>query len=251
MYFISQGGKYGFFPSLILCYNHHHIQYFFLSTNPMAPSKFYRALGAVKDHTSIALARVSSSSSNSISSLDVAIVKATRHEEKPPSEKHLKEIINLTCYSRAHFSACVSTLSRRLRKTSNWAVALKTLMVIHRLLSRGDRAYEKETFFFTSRRGERLLNMSNFRDNSGASNSWDFTNFVRTYARYLDRQLEFRIKGHMNLTGRSHLRNAEEQEGAANTYPACDMITEQIFKRSHQLQELLERFLSCQPTGEY
>ncbi|XXG70915.1 hypothetical protein AAC387_Pa07g0283 [Persea americana] len=218
----------------------------------MAPSKILRALGRVKDQTSIGLAMVSSS--NTISALDVSIVKATRHEEKPPSEKHLKEIINLTCYSRAHVSACVNTLSRRLRKTRNWTVAVKTLMVIHRLLSRGDPAYEKEIFFFTSRWGERLLNMSDFRD-SGA-NSWDFTTFARAYARYLDEQLEFRIERQLNRTRKSHLREGEEHEGgrgrfsSANAYSVCDMKTQQIFARSQQLQDLLERFLACQPTGK-
>ncbi|RVW15650.1 putative clathrin assembly protein [Vitis vinifera] len=138
----------------------------------MAPSKIRRALGAVKDQTSIGLAKVGSS--NSLADLDVAIVKATRHEEYPAEERHIREILSLTCYSRAFVSACVNTLARRLNKTKNWTVALKTLMLIHRLLADGDPSYEQEIFFST-RRGTRILNMSDFRDHSSQSNSWDYS----------------------------------------------------------------------------
>ncbi|KAK6156882.1 hypothetical protein DH2020_011130 [Rehmannia glutinosa] len=101
----------------------------------MAPSKIRKAIGAVKDQTSIGLAKVGSS--NSLSDLDVAIVKATRHEEYPPDERYVREILNLTTYSRAFVNACVSTIARRLSKTKNWVVALKTLMLIQRLLAEG------------------------------------------------------------------------------------------------------------------
>ncbi|CAN1288227.1 Putative clathrin assembly protein At4g02650 [Linum perenne] len=127
----------------------------------MAPSKIRRAVDAVKDHASISLAKVNNSSS--LSDLEVAIVKATRHEVYPAEERHIREILSLTSYSRAYISACVGTLSRRLNRTRNWTVALKTLMLIHRLLNEGDPAYEQEIFFAT-RRGTRMLNMSDFVD---------------------------------------------------------------------------------------
>ena len=94
----------------------------------MAPSKLRKAIGAVKDQTSISLAKVGSSAS--LSDLDVAIVKATRHDEYPADERHIREIMSLTCYSSAYVGACVSTLSRSLSKTKNWVVALKTLMLV-------------------------------------------------------------------------------------------------------------------------
>ncbi|BAT86835.1 hypothetical protein VIGAN_05015200, partial [Vigna angularis var. angularis] len=75
-------------------------------------SKLRRALGAVKDQTSIGLAKVGSSAS--LADLDVAIVKATRHDEYPAEEKYIREILSLTCYSRAFITACVNTLARRL-----------------------------------------------------------------------------------------------------------------------------------------
>ncbi|KAL7157217.1 hypothetical protein ABFS83_02G062800 [Erythranthe nasuta] len=228
----------------------------------MSPSKIRKAIGAVKDKTSIGLAKVGSS--NSLSDLEVAIVKATRHEEYPPDERYVREILNLTTYSRAFVSACVSTIARRLNKTKNWVVALKALMLVQRLLAEGDHAYEQEIFFAT-RRGTRLLNMSDFRDTSGRSNAWDYSAFVRTYSLYLDEQLEFRMQGRRGKRS-GYGSQAEEEEGrgggggaatAAPTSnavvvratPVREMKIDRVFSRIHHLMQLLERFLACRPTG--
>ncbi|PIA47703.1 hypothetical protein AQUCO_01400359v1 [Aquilegia coerulea] len=219
----------------------------------MAPSSLRKAIGAVKDQTSISLAKVANSTS--LSDLDVAIVKATRHEEYPADERYIREILSLTCYSRAYISSCVTTISRRLNKTRNWTVALKTLMLIHRLLVDGDGAYEEEIFFAT-RRGTRLLNMSDFRDTS-QSGSWDYSAFVRTYAMYLDERLEFRM--HSRRTGRRNRRGPpgeeeEEEEGknavAVRATPVREMKNDRVFQRTQHLQSLFERLLACRPTGD-
>ncbi|XP_022763770.1 putative clathrin assembly protein At1g03050 [Durio zibethinus] len=214
----------------------------------MAPSKIKRALGHVKDQTSISLAKVGGSTS--LSDLDVAIVKATRHEEYPPEERHIREILSLTSYSRAYISACVDTLSRRLNKTKNWTVALKTLMLIHRLLSEGDPAYEQEIFFST-RRGTRILNMSDFRDTS-RSNSWDFSAFVRTYALYLDERLEYKMqdrRGKWSTYGYNEEEEDNDKAIVIRSTAVREMKTDHIFSRLQHLQQLLERFLACRPTG--
>ncbi|CAL9177416.1 unnamed protein product [Musa hybrid cultivar] len=221
----------------------------------MAPSRIRKALGAVKDQTSIGLAKVSSSAT--LSDLDVAIVKATRHNELPAEEKHILEILCLMCYSRAYVGACVSSLSRRLGKTRSWTVALKTLILIHRLLVEGDPAYEREIFFAT-RCGSRMLNMSHFRDSSG-SDAWDFSAFVRTFALYLDERLDYRMHGRRKRrSSRSNIYEEEvDEETAAATEaasskastPVKEMTTDHVFARTRHLQHMLERFLACRPTG--
>ncbi|XP_010270464.1 PREDICTED: putative clathrin assembly protein At4g02650 [Nelumbo nucifera] len=216
----------------------------------MAPSKIRRTLDAVKDRTSIGLAKVSSS--HSLAELDVAVIKATRHDEHPADDKHVREILSFTSYSRAYITACVNMLSRRLSKTKNWTVALKTLILIHRLLCEGDPAYEQEIFFCT-RHGTRLLNLSDFRDAS-KSNSWDFSAFVRTFALYLDERLEYRMHGGRRVR-RKAFRADEDNEEDSPPPPVCttpvhEMNTEQIFARVQNLMQLLERFLACRPTGK-
>ncbi|KAJ0260277.1 putative clathrin assembly protein [Hirschfeldia incana] len=154
----------------------------------MAPS-IRKAIGAVKDQTSIGIAKVAS---NVAPDLEVAIVKATSHDDDPASEKYIREILSLTSLSRGYILACVTTVSRRLRKTRDWIVALKALMLVHRLLNEGDPLFQEEILYSTSRRGTRMLNMSDFRDEAHSS-SWDYSAFVRTYAFYLDQRLELAL----------------------------------------------------------
>lgn len=228
----------------------------------MSQSTLRRAIGAVKDQTSIGLAKVGSSAS--LGDLQVAIVKATRHDEYPADEKHIREILSLTCYSRSFICSCVNTLSKRLSKTSSWTVALKTLVLIQRLLCDGDLAYEQEIFFST-RRGTRLLNMCDFRDKS-KSDSWDYSAFVRTYALYLDERLEYRMQYKRGRSGKFAYDEDEEEQSreskrerrrerdkdkeiVVRSTPLCEMKTDDLFSKMQHLQLLLERFMACRPTG--
>nr|KYP52900.1 Retrovirus-related Pol polyprotein from transposon TNT 1-94 [Cajanus cajan] len=121
-----------------------------------------RAYGALKDSTKVGLAHVNSDYAD----LDVAVVKATNHVECPPKERHLRKILLGTSASRprADVAYCIHALARRLAKTRNWTVALKTLIVIHRLLREGDPTHREEFVNF-SQRG-RILHLSNFKDDS-------------------------------------------------------------------------------------
>ncbi|CAI0444318.1 unnamed protein product [Linum tenue] len=248
----------------------------------MAPSTIRKAIGTVKDQTSIGIAKVAS---NMAPELEVAMVKATSHDDDPPNEKYIREILNLTSYSRGYVSACVAAVSKRLSKTRDWIVALKSLIVVHRLLNDGDPLFQEEILYAT-RRGTRLLNMSDFRDEAHSS-SWDHSAFVRTYAMYLDQRLEmvlFDRKGSASggggeidrsppprayeysdgggapgMTRRSRSfgdvteaaggRDGRDKPGAAATTPIRDMTPERLFGKMSHLQRLLDRFLSCRPTG--
>ncbi|KAL3635299.1 hypothetical protein CASFOL_019846 [Castilleja foliolosa] len=212
----------------------------------MAPSRIRKAIGAVKDHTSIGLAKVRSGSS-SIAALEVAVVKATRHKEQPPEDRHISEILSLTSYSHTLVSACLAIIARRLDRTKNWVVALKALVLVPCLLANGGRPYEQEIFFYT-RCGTRYLNMSGFRDASTSSygKSCDYSKFVRKYALYLDELLEFRMQG---WRGEHGGRATSGEMVIAGSTPVCDMKIESLFSRARHLKQLLERFLACRPTG--
>ncbi|CAN6475881.1 unnamed protein product [Victoria cruziana] len=196
----------------------------------MSQSKLKKALGLVKDRTSIGLAKVGMATITA--DLEVAIVKATRHSSSPPDERHIREILTLTSYSRYHVGSAVSALSKRLAKTRNWTVALKSLILVHRLLADGDPSFEQELSYAT-RRGTRILNLSDFRDVSH-SDSWDFSAFVRTYALYLDQRLEARMKTRDDSLPSKSFR---------------ELGTDKVFARIHSLQHILERFLATRPTG--
>lgn len=135
-------------------------------------------------------------------------------------------------------------------------------MLTQRLLEEGDPTYEQE-IFFTTRRGTRMLNMSDFRDSR--SNSWDYSAFVRMYALYLDEKLEYKMQAkrklhHLNTHAYSfeQLQQDEQHQdyvSASDSSPrpisntASDLTIEQILPKMHHLQQLLERFLAIKPTG--
>lgn len=205
-----------------------------------------KAIAAVKDQTSIQLAR-----RGSLADLDVAIVKATSHDEYPADECHIEEILKLTTSSPLYVSSCVNTISQRLNKTRSWVVALKTLMLVQRLLQDGNRKYAPEIFFAT-RRGTRLLNMSDFRD-ALKSNTWDYAAFVRTYSLFLDEELEYRMQGREAHSSFALDEKDDEYatEPEAIIVPVPQMDIDQLFARNNHLTQLLERFLACRPTGLY
>ncbi|KAK9269480.1 hypothetical protein L1049_001255 [Liquidambar formosana] len=244
----------------------------------MAPSTIRKAIGAVKDQTSISIAKVAG---NVAPDLEVLVVKATSHDDDPADEKYIREILNITSYSRGYVSACVATVSKRLGKTRDWIVALKALMLVHRLVVDGDPIFKQEVVYAT-RRGTRILNMGGFRDEAH-SNSWDHSGFVRTYALYLDEKLEFMVyekklnvgngdnddrsrrgdeygygeyrdefNSGMNRRSRSYgdvNEAAAGREQRREATPIREMKPERVLGRLNQLLRLLDRFLACRPTG--
>lgn len=238
----------------------------------MTSSTIRKAIGAVKDQTSISLAKVAG---NVAPDLEVLVVKATSHDEEPADEKYVREILYLTKQSKSYVNAFVFAISKRLSKTRDWIVALKALMLVHRLLVDGD-PFVGEEFMYASRRGTRVLNMSGFRDEAH-SNSWDHSSFVRSYASYLDEKLEFMVyerklggfDGRKNEDGYGFGEFRDEpgygMNGKSRSYgdlnesmgreqiklkpPLREMKPERILERLNELLRLLGRFLACKPTG--
>ncbi|XP_068338380.1 putative clathrin assembly protein At2g25430 [Pyrus communis] len=237
----------------------------------MASSTIRKAIGAVKDQTSISLAKVAGSIAPD---LEVLVVKATTHDEDPADEKYIREIINLTSYSRGYVTAAVATVSKRLSKTHNWIVALKALMLVHRVLVDGHPSFEEE-IVSASRRGLRVLNLSGFRDEAH-SGSWDHAGFVRLYAMYLEEKVEFEVyerksRGREGSGGfdqeRERTNREERREFEYENYqsdralerekrreskdstPVMEMQPERVLGRLNDLLRVLDRILGCKPAG--
>ncbi|XP_057749947.1 putative clathrin assembly protein At2g01600 [Arachis stenosperma] len=201
-----------------------------------------RAYGALKDSTKVGLAHVNSDYAD----LDVAIVKATNHVECPPKERHLRKILFATAAvrPRADVAYCIHALSRRLAKTRNWTVALKTLIVIHRLLREGDPTFREELLNF-SQRG-RILQLSNFKDDSSPI-AWDCSAWVRTYALFLEERLEcFRILKYDIEAERLPKPAPGQEKGYSKTR---DLDSEELLEQLPALQQLLYRLVGCRPEG--
>ncbi|KAK8500185.1 hypothetical protein V6N12_002293 [Hibiscus sabdariffa] len=187
-------------------------------------SSFRKALGAIKDTTTVSLAKVHSD----YKVLDIAIVKATSHYERPAKEKYIK-----ATKPRADVAYCIHALARRLSRTHNWVVALKTLMVIHRALREVDPTFHEEVINY-GRSRRHMLNLSHFKDDSNL-NTWDYSAWVRSYASFLEERLEcFRIlKYDIEMTGPR----------------TKDLDPAEVLEHLPALQQLLFRVLGCQPIG--
>lgn len=188
-------------------------------------------LGALKDTTTVSLAKVNSD----YKELDIAIVKATNHSERPSREKYIREIFLSISAARprADVAYCIHALARRLSKTRNWAVALKTLIVIHRALREVDPTFREELINYGRSRSH-MLNMAYFKDDS-SSGAWDYSAWVRTYALYLEERLEcFRV-----------LKYDVESDPPRTR----DLDTVGVLDHLPPLQQLLFRLLACQPQG--
>lgn len=190
-----------------------------------------KALGALKDTTTVSLAKVNSD----YKELDIAIVKATNHVERPAKEKHIRAIFAAISATRprADVAYCIHALARRLSKTHNWAVALKTLVVIHRALREVDPTFHEELINYGRSRSH-MLNLAHFKDDS-SPNAWDYSAWVRTYALFLEERLEcFRVLKYDVETDRARTK---------------DLDTAELLEHLPALQQLLFRVLGCQPQG--
>jgi len=84
-----------------------------------------RYVGALKDSATDGIAKVNSDYKR----LDIAIVKATNHVERPSKEKYIRDIFQHLSAGRARADVayCIRALARRLSKTRNWAVCLLSI----------------------------------------------------------------------------------------------------------------------------
>ncbi|MBA0648692.1 hypothetical protein Goklo_016370 [Gossypium klotzschianum] len=201
-----------------------------------------KAYGALKDTTKVGLAHVNSDYAD----LDVAVVKATNHVECPPKERHLRKIFIATSAirPRADVAYCIHALGRRLTKTHNWTVALKTLIVIHRALREGDPTFREELLNFSQR--ARILQLSNFKDDSSPI-AWDCSAWVRTYALFLEERLEcFRILKYDIEAERLPRPDQGKDKGYSRTR---ELDSEELLTQLPALQQLLHRLIGCRPEG--
>ncbi|KAI3985693.1 hypothetical protein MKX01_030607 [Papaver californicum] len=167
--------------------------------------------------------------------LDVAIVKATNHVERVAKEKHVRFIFEAISSSRprADVLYCIHALSKRLAKTHTWAVALKTLFVIHHALREVDSSFREELISYRRTRGQ-MLNLSHFKDDS-TPQAWDYSSWVRIYALYLEERLEcYKILNYEVETDRPRTK---------------ELDTADLIEQLPALQQILFRLLACMLEG--
>ncbi|KAJ4713930.1 ENTH/ANTH/VHS superfamily protein [Melia azedarach] len=106
--------------------------------------KLRLAFGSVKDHATIGKAMIYNHDGKGFSDIEIAVVRATGHDYGPIDDKYMQEILFLVSNSPGSIAFLAERISRRLGKTRDQLVALKTLLLIHRLLRGGNRDFERQ-----------------------------------------------------------------------------------------------------------
>ncbi|TYH78509.1 hypothetical protein ES332_D04G232200v1 [Gossypium tomentosum] len=192
---------------------------------------FQQAFNALKEHTCLSYAKIATM--GGLCNVDHIIVKATAPNSSPLSDKYVHQLLRLFAISPPCCRAFSLGFARRFGKTRSWRVALKCLLLLHRLL----RSSPEDSLFRT----ELLINRSNgsislypcnFRDVS-SSDPESFTVFIRSYARLLDE-----ISNEDNHRARpGPPDNSPEEIG-------------RVLEVLEQIQSLIDRVIECKPTGD-
>jgi clathrin coat assembly protein AP180 len=196
------------------------------------PIVFKRAVNSVKDQATICLVRFSGN-----------YMPENSHEEQMADEKHITEVILMVISSTISAAACVHALACRIARTHDWVVALKSLQLVQHLLRDGGTYFSHEAASLRPiySGGRRLLDLSNFSaSQSSYSNPWDYTTFVRTYARYLDARFESAFFG--------KLQNLNQQSRKA-THLVRSMKPAVLLDHIEHWRRLLDHVISMKPTG--
>ncbi|XXG72201.1 hypothetical protein AAC387_Pa07g1350 [Persea americana] len=196
-----------------------------------ARTKLRLALGSVKDHATIGKAMVFRH--DLFCAIDIAVVRATAHNNAPVDEQFVREILSLVSKSPRAVTFLTRRISHGLHKTQDRIVALKTLLLVHRLLRGGARDFEQEllkTYLY----GNFPLNLHLFPKNSG-----DSIAFLHNYAAFLVERMRWVI----NQEGK--LEPVLSHGSEFQFYEKKSKGT--IFFRLPKCQAFLDRVMDCFP----
>jgi hypothetical protein len=190
--------------------------------------KLRLALGSVKDQASIGKAMIYNHH-DGFSNIEVAVLRATGHDNGPIDDEHMHEILFLVSNSPGSIPFLAERISRRLCKTRDRLVALKTLVLIHRLLRGGNRCFEQQL---------RGAHVSSHLQLNATWISKD--SFLRKYAAYLEERMAWLI----NQAGKLEpVVMSQGLDFRCYEEKSIDMV----FRKLPKCQLLIDRVLDCSP----
>ncbi|KAL0801231.1 hypothetical protein Bca101_056407 [Brassica carinata] len=183
-----------------------------------------RAAAAIKDRKSLLAVGFSKRTSHHNLDLEAAIIKATSHDSSSVDYSNAHRVYKWIRSSPLNLKTLIHTLSSRVNHTRSWIVSLKSLMLLHGVLS----------CKLPSVLGElrRLpFDLSDFSDgHSCLSKTWGFNIFVRAYFTFLHSYSPF-------LSDQFHRR------------PGANRRSSEL-ERIRKLQSLLDLILQIRPIAD-
>nr|XP_043620100.1 putative clathrin assembly protein At1g03050 [Erigeron canadensis] len=212
---------------------------------------FQRAYTSMKENTFVSYAKVATV--GGFCDIDMILVKATSPEDIPLRDRYVLQLLKLFAVSPPSYRTFASSISRRFSKTKCWRVALKCLILLHRLLrsSPFNSPFRTELLWARSN-GYLSLNPCPFRDTS-SSNSHDYTHFICSYANLLDEALNcLPINGEQEYEdpeAKTEDEQEEEEETIFQSFPDKMKRVGDKLEFLPQLQSLIDRVIECKPHG--
>ncbi|XP_048131027.1 putative clathrin assembly protein At1g33340 [Rhodamnia argentea] len=201
-----------------------------------AHAKLRLAIGYVKDHASVGKAVLNKKSG--LSEIEIAIIRATRHDNSPVDDKYMHEILFLVSNSPDSTLFLAERISQRLNRTRDCHVALKALLLTHRLLRGGNHGFERQ------------LRSAHFSGHLQMSPGRSFTTsfdplvcFLHKYAAYLNERMGWIINPGGKL----------EPVMSPGLDFGCyrERSLELVFHRLPKCQLFIDKVLECSPYDDF
>ncbi|KAL9166715.1 hypothetical protein ABFS82_05G048800 [Erythranthe guttata] len=199
----------------------------------------------IREHTRVSYAKIATI--GGYCDIDLIIVKATSPDDTLVPDKYVHELLKIfsisPCSSHRAFAL---SFTRRFTGTHSWRVALKCLILLHRLLrSLPNNTPFRAELMWARTNGRLSLYPCNFRDRSSSASD-DYTSFVRSYARLLDEALDcVSLDEQVRETLYLEDEDEEQEEELEHKMQQLGRIIEIL----PQLQSLIDRVIECWPGG--
>ncbi|MQM14772.1 hypothetical protein Taro_047704 [Colocasia esculenta] len=188
-------------------------------------AKLRLALASLRDQAAIGKAVISAGQNNVSADIELAILRCTDRSDGPIDDCYVNELLFLVANAPGSAASLARKLSRRLDTGRDRVVALKTLLLLHRLLRGGDRRFELDI---------RDLYVSGELRLEPPSCS---PPFLRRYAEFLEERMGWVI----NPAGKLEPVRPAPQRSSGERSP------EGTLQRLSRCQTFLDRIMDCLP----
>lgn len=195
---------------------------------------------SLREHTCVSYAKFATI--GGLCDLDHIVVKATSPDDTPLPDRYVLEILQNFSICPSSFGSFVLSFSRRFGNTRCWRVALKCLLLFHRLLKAlPPTSLFREELLLARSNGLMSLYPCNFKDRTSSA-SQDYTYFIWSYARLLDESLDCCATQEKEIDE----YHTSSHENFIDKMDEVRLMLEFL----PQLQSLIDRVIECKPTGQ-
>ncbi|KAI3817104.1 hypothetical protein L1987_10892 [Smallanthus sonchifolius] len=211
--------------------------------------RFQRAYTSIKENTFVSYVKIATA--GGFCDIDMILVKATSPEDIPLRDRYVLQLLKIFMISPPSYRTFATSFSRRFSRTKCWRVALKCLILLHRLL----RALPYNSPFrtellWTRSNGYLSLNPCPFLDTS-STNSHDYTHFISSYANLLNEALDCLTIDCVEAYEEESDEDEDEDEEVTliERFPDKMKRVGEKLEILPQLQTLIDRVIECKPKG--